>query len=178
MSSANRTIVGIISSVGGGAIPPVIALAEGLRARHHQVVFVCDGGSSAQVSDRGFQTITIPDGHQMSAFFGPTKFGEWNGMLQEGETIDYVANPFSTFGEAAAREVIEYVSSVSPRFIFSDLFTLGLADELSSALDVPWCYVNRFCQNSGHELISDRIEQGLEATVKQPTPPAESSIYR
>ena len=36
----------------------------------------------------------------------------------------------------------------------------------------------RFCQNSGHELISGRIEQGLKLMFMRPTPSIEQSISR
>ena len=130
------SFVGIIDSVGGGANPPVIALAEGLRSRGHHVALIADEVSAPQAAHRGFEVITIPPDLALSTFFRPLR------SPRVGESLDELANPFALFGKAAVGDALSEVQRLSPTLVFCSIFTLGLADELSRALDVPWCLVN------------------------------------
>ena len=98
---AQKTFLGIISDFGGGAIPPVVALANGLVDRGHRVMMICERQSSRQFIDTAIDSIVIPKSNELSNFFGATQIPKWNKTLVAGGSLDDEENPYTAFGNAA-----------------------------------------------------------------------------
>ena len=128
--------------MGGGAIPPVVALAHGLVDRGHRVVMICEQQSSQQFVDTEIGSIVIPESSELSMFWETTHILEWNKTLAAGGSLDDVENAYTAFGNAARGDVIDAVRDLRPDGIFTSLFTLGLAEILGQELQIPWTFVN------------------------------------
>lgn len=134
------SIVGLISSRGGGDWPPVLAIGAEMRARGHRVAMLCDEGTIDSVKASGVIAIQVPSHLEQGVHIDP---GWVLRFIESGESIGPdTANPISGWGEVCSPVVIEEIRGCQPDLILSSLFCMGLARQLSDELDTPWWFIN------------------------------------
>lgn len=144
MNSDKRTYMGIVSVAGGGSIPPVMVLAEGLKSRGHRVVMICDEGSVARVQSAGLTPIVVPPDREFPVMWRNEEFRQFrlNFYDQGLSSISHLDNLITGWADLAQPVIIDEVKSHDPDLIFASLFSIGLADSLAPEIGKPWCMVN------------------------------------
>ena len=136
-ASPGRSILAMISSRGGGDWPPVVALAQGLRDRGHQVRVLCDSGSAAAVRAADLPTICVPAELEQGPYFQ-----RWTQQFVERGARPPPTYPLVDWGNDCQASVRASIESAAPEMVVSSLFCMGLATVVASELAIPWCFVN------------------------------------
>ncbi len=141
---SSKTFVGIISEAGGGSIPPVMTLADGLKSRGHHVVMICDEGSVDRVERAGLLPIVVPPDIDFTVFWRDEDFKrERLNFIELGlDSISHIPNLITKWADAAFPAIRNEVGAHEPDLIFASLFSGGLARALSNDTGAPWCMVN------------------------------------
>jgi UDP:flavonoid glycosyltransferase YjiC (YdhE family) len=129
----------VLSERGGGDIPPVVALACGLRDRGHQVKVLCDESTAKFIASTNLPLATFPPELDQRG-----QITRWFGKLREtgnGSQVE-IPNPMIEWASPLVPFSEEVLSDFRPDLILSTLFGIGLACELSNISGVPWCFVN------------------------------------
>ncbi len=144
MAADALTFMGIISVLGGGSIPPVMTLADGLRSRGHRVVMVCDEGSVDKVERAGLTPIVVPPEVDFTNYWGDEEFRrERLNFIELGlNSISHMRNMVTSWAEDAMPVILDEVKRHSPDIYFASLFSGGLARSLAGETGAPWCMLN------------------------------------
>lgn len=132
-----RTVLVLISGRGGGDVPPVLALAEGLHARGYRVQVVCDAATRPMVDAAHLDAIPLPAELEQAAYFArhATQLGTVDGLPR-------MVYPLREWGEVCLPALQSTFATSRPAVIVSSLFCSPLADVLATAAGIPWCFVN------------------------------------
>lgn len=129
----------VLSAKGGGDIPPVVALACGLRDRGRRVTVLCDEETANLIRSTNLPSFTFPPDLDLRG-----QITRWIGKLREKDKeAEFEAlNPMVDWAKPLVPFSQEALSEVAPDLIVSSLFGIGLANELSANSGTPWCFVN------------------------------------
>jgi len=135
-----QSVVALVSERGGGDVPPVVALAVGLRDRGHDVRLLCDGAVLDAVRASGLPTLQLPRSIEQSGFFHPLHLPR---MATRAEVIAAdTPNPLVEWAQACLPAALAEIRSSKPNLLLSTLFCMALADRAATALHIPWVFVN------------------------------------
>ena len=140
----------VLSEKGGGDHPPVVALALGLRDRGHRVHMLCDQSSANSLGGTGLETSLFP-----ASLDTRGQISDWIRKLRrEGlDTSAQLPNPMTEWALPLFKFSQNIAKDFNPDLIVSSLFGIGLADLISIAIDLPWCFVNpSFYFGEGNQL--------------------------
>ena len=107
-------LLGIISSCGGGDWPPLLALAEGMHKRGHEVILVCDSGTEVAVRKTGIPTMCLPHYLNLSDFFNPVL----QSLLSSNKDItSRTENPLQNWADKSIPFILESLQNWRPTLI-------------------------------------------------------------
>lgn len=129
----------VLSAKGGGDIPPVVALACGLRDRGRRVTVLCDEETAKLITSTNLPSITFPPDLDLRG-----QITRWIGKLRSADKASEfeALNPMVDWARPLVPFSQEALSEIAPDMIVSSLFGIGLANELSASSGTPWCFVN------------------------------------
>jgi len=134
-----KSFLFILSAKGGGDIPPVVALACGLKDRGYLVRVLCDEESAQFIESTNLPSYTFPP-----ALDTRGQITRWIMKLKQ-ENIDpdeELLNPMLDWANPLIPFSQLMLTKFKPDLIVSTLFGIGLANELSEKSGLPWCFIN------------------------------------
>lgn len=137
--SMAKSFLFVLSSKGGGDIPPVVALACGLKDRGHRVRVLCDEDSAQLIASTNIPSYTFPPELDKRG-----QITRWIKKVKQagGEPDEELLNPMLDWANPLIPFGQETLVRFKPDLIVSTLFGIGLADTISKNSGTPWCFVN------------------------------------
>lgn len=137
--SRSYRILCVITGCGGGDWPPLLALAEGLHRRGHDLMVVCDTSTLKAVQASGMKAFCLPQELDLAKVFEPaiSRLLTRNEKLCQGD-----GNPLEIWGMSCVAYIIKSLNGWCPSLIITSLLGIGLGGILSRNLSVPWCFLN------------------------------------
>lgn len=155
-------ILCVITGCGGGDWPPLLALAEGLSRRGHELQVVCDKSTEKAVQASGLTALTLPQSLDLANIFEPTisqLLSRKEKLLQGGE------NPLEIWGESCVEFIQSILRGWKPSLVITSLLGVGLGKVLSKDFMTTWCFLNpsfSFSHSLRHPREEDFSEMGVE----------------
>ncbi len=132
-------ILCVITGCGGGDWPPLLALAEGLHRRGHDLLVVCDTSTLPAVQASGMKALCIPEELDLGNIFEPALLR----LLTRKEKLNQRGeNPLVIWGESCVEYIIKSLKGWCPSLVITSLLGIGLGGILSKKISVPWCFLN------------------------------------
>lgn len=153
-------ILCVISACGGGDWPPLLALAQGLHLKGHQVVVVCDTSTLRSVHAAKLVPLCLPAGQELGNVFDPATTRLFP---DEEEVWEDIENPLKDWAQSCANFIIRSLEEWRPAMVITSLFGLGLGERLANEFSALRCFLNPsyYFQHPGEEFRrSDFSELG------------------
>ncbi len=110
-----------------------------MKARGHDVLMLCDGGTEAAVRAAGLSAFCLPPQLNLSGFFNP----ELQRIFSAGEALTPMSpNPLQKWAKKSAMYLGEKLGKWSLDWILGSLLCIELGRLMAEKLKCPWCFVN------------------------------------
>lgn len=129
----------VVTGCGGGDWPPLLALAEGLHRRGHDLIMLCDTSTLKAVQASGMKALCLPQNLDLVNVFEPaiSRLLTRKEKLTEGGE-----NPLEIWGKTCVDYIYKLLNGWCPSLVITSLLGGGLGGVLSQKLSVPWCFLN------------------------------------
>jgi len=132
-------ILCVITGCGGGDWPPLIALAESLHRRGHDLMVVCDTSTLQAVEASGMKALCLPQELDLAKVFEPAI----SRLLTRKEKLTGGGeNPLEIWGVSCVDYIIKSLNGWCPALVITSLLGIGLGGILTKKITVPWCFLN------------------------------------
>lgn len=165
----------VITGCSGGDWPPLLALAEGLQRRGHDLVVICDTATLSYVQASGLKALCLPHDLELANVFNPALSRLLSGSKR---SLQQEQNPLEVWAISCKDTIKTSLNAWRPALLISSLMGLGLGKILSRELNIPWCFLNPsfvFSHFPGYPRREDFSEQGVWMYRHWLLPPAESA---
>lgn len=132
-------ILCVVPGCGGGDWPPLLALAEGLHRRGHDLMVVCDRNTKKAVQTSGLTTLCLPHDLDLANVFEPAIAGL---ISRKERTFQKDENPLELWGLSCVDFIKTSLNCWCPSLVITSLLGVGLGEILSKKLPAPWCFLN------------------------------------
>jgi UDP:flavonoid glycosyltransferase YjiC (YdhE family) len=128
------------TSATSGDWPPVACVAQGLRARGHELLCFADSAIQSGLRHLDLPVVVPPPELEPAAYWG-----RWLASLGQQEvTLELLErdSPGTTWSRDVLPIVCKLTEQFQPDLILSQLFCIELAVLLANETHLPWCFVN------------------------------------